>query len=42
VFGADLASDPRFLEPVTVALRELLEKGARRTLADALNRRGGG
>ena len=34
VFGADLASDPRFLEPVTAALRALLEKGARRTLAD--------
>jgi len=34
VFGADLAGDPRFLRPVTAALAALIEKGARRTLAD--------
>jgi fructuronate reductase len=34
VFGADLAGDPRFMEPVTAALTALIEKGARRTLAE--------
>jgi fructuronate reductase len=34
VFGADLSADPRFLKPVTAALAALIEKGARRALAD--------
>jgi fructuronate reductase len=34
VFGRDLGDDPRFLGPVTTALAALIEKGARRTLAE--------
>ena len=34
IFGADLASDPRFLAPVTSALTALIAKGARRAVAD--------
>ena len=34
VFGRDLSVDTQFLWPVTVALTALIEKGARRTVAD--------
>ena len=36
VFGDDLASDPRFIEPVTSALAALIAKGARRAVTDHL------
>jgi fructuronate reductase len=34
VFGTDLASDPRFISPVTAALAMLVTVGSRRTVAD--------